>query len=101
MKNKELSLEERLKQHPQLHKRIESLVNIVEDADGDLEKANAAEERVIQELQQMGREAIEHRAKAKEQKLTDNYLETNKENENNKIKNKGKKKSIGIRPLGQ
>lgn len=86
-----MNLEERLKHHPQLHKRIESLVNIVEDADGDLDKANAAEERIIQELQQMGREAIEYWAKEKEQNLTDNYLKNNKDNKNIKIKNKGKK----------
>ncbi len=97
MKNIKFGLEERLNKHPQMKQRFEALLDIVEDADGDLDKANAAEERVIQELQQMGREAIEHWAKAKEQKLTGNYLESNKDNKTKKIKNKGKKKSLGIR----
>jgi len=54
MKNKNCSLEERIKKYPQIHQRFD------EDAEGELDKANAAEERVIQELQQMGKEALQH-----------------------------------------
>jgi hypothetical protein len=90
---KKISLEKRLEQHPQLQKRVESLLDVVEDANGDLDKANAAEERVILELQQMGREAIEHWATAKEKNKTGQYLESNMDK--GKIKNKGKKKFIG------
>ncbi len=97
MKNTKFGLEKRLNKRPQMKQRFEALLDIVEDADGDLDKADAAEERVIQELQQMGREAIEHWAKAKEEKQTEKYLENNKDIR--KIKNKGKKKYIGIRPL--
>lgn len=97
MKKQKMNLEKRLKQHPHMQQRFESLLDIVEDTDGDLDKANAAEERVIQELQQMGKEAIEHWAKAKEKKQTKQYLKANKDN--GKIKNKGKKKSIGIPPM--
>jgi len=84
MVNSKISLENRLKRHPLLHKRIAALIGIVEDSEGDLDKANAAEERVIQELQQMGKEALQGWAKEKES------------NRQDKIKNKGKKKFIGI-----
>ena len=49
---------ERLNRHPVLRARMESLLGVVEDAAGDLEKADAAERRVIEELRQMGHEAL-------------------------------------------
>ncbi len=88
-----INLETRLKRHPLLHQRIEALLGVVEDSEGDLDKANAAEERVIQELQQMGKEVLQHWAKEKEFQKTKEYKESNRQD---KIKNKGKKKSIGI-----
>jgi hypothetical protein len=48
----------RLKRHPLLLARVESLLGVVEDAEGDLEKADAAERRVIEELRQMGNEVL-------------------------------------------
>ena len=38
--------------------RVESLLAVVEDAAGDREQADAAERRVIEELRQMGNEAL-------------------------------------------
>ena len=49
---------ERLNRHPHLRGRIESLLAVVEDAEGDCERADAAERRVIDELRQMGHEAL-------------------------------------------
>jgi hypothetical protein len=49
---------ERLKRHPQMRTRVESLLAVVEDAEGDGERADAAERRVIEELRQMGNEAL-------------------------------------------
>ena len=49
---------ERLNSHPLLRARVESLFEVVEDAAGDCEKADAAERRVIEELRQMGNEAL-------------------------------------------
>ena len=39
------SLEQRLNKHPHLKNRIEQLLKIVENADGDLKKADEAEKR--------------------------------------------------------
>ena len=54
----ERSLEERLKVHPELKERVERLLEVVENASGDIEKANEAERRVFEELRQMGQEAL-------------------------------------------
>ncbi len=53
-----VSIEERLSRHPHLKSRFEDLLDIVENASGDLEKADAAERRVIEELRQMGAEVL-------------------------------------------
>jgi hypothetical protein len=52
------TLIERLDRHPLLRARVESLLAVVEDAAGDCEKADAAERRMIEELRQMGHEAL-------------------------------------------
>ena len=49
---------ERLNCHPQMRARVESLLAVVEDAAGDCERADAAERRMIEELRQMGHEAL-------------------------------------------
>ena len=52
------SLEKRLKKHPHLKNRIEQILEIVENTDGDLKKADEAEKRVIEELRKMGNEVL-------------------------------------------
>ena len=52
------SLEERLRDHPELRTKVESLLAVVENAAGDVEKAAEAERRVTEELRQMGNEAL-------------------------------------------
>ena len=49
---------ERLNRHPHLRARVDRLLAVVEDAAGDCQKADAAERRVIDELRQMGHEAL-------------------------------------------
>jgi hypothetical protein len=51
-------LMEQLNRHPDLKARMESLLAVVEDAGDDLIKADAAEQRVIEELRQMGNEVL-------------------------------------------
>ena len=52
------TLIERLDRYPVLRSRVESLLRVVEDAEGDCERADAAERRVIDELRQMGNDAL-------------------------------------------
>ena len=51
-------LEERLKEYPELRKKFEMLLEVVENAGGDIEKAAEAERRVTEELRQIGNEVL-------------------------------------------
>jgi len=69
------SLEERLREHPALYERINRLLEVVENAAGDVEKAAEAERRVIEELRQMGQEALQVWAERR-QEVLDQAAET-------------------------
>lgn len=58
MNPKAIEIANRLQDNPELLTRVESLLNIVEDAADDLKKAADAEMRVIEELRKMGNEAL-------------------------------------------
>lgn len=62
------SLEERLNAHPHLLERIEGLLNIVENSAGDIEQADLAEQRVIEEVRQIGQQALSSWAECQHQK---------------------------------
>ena len=51
-------LVERLNAHPDLRERIEGLLLAVENASGELNKADAVEMRIIEEMRQLGRETL-------------------------------------------
>jgi hypothetical protein len=48
-----------LQAHPGLRERIASLVGAIENSEGDLEEADAAEERIVEEMRLLGREALQ------------------------------------------
>lgn len=62
------SIENRLSKYPHLKNRIEQLLKIVENAEGDLKKADEAEKRVIEELRKMGNEVLHDWAANRERK---------------------------------
>ena len=49
----------RLHRHPQIRSRMASLLAVVEDAGGDLKRADDAEDRLIEEMQRLGQEAMQ------------------------------------------
>ena len=57
--SKRPSLEERLKEYPELKAKIEAMLGIIENAGGDVAKAAEAERRIIEELRQMGNEVLQ------------------------------------------
>lgn len=69
----ERTLEERLQEYPELGARFEALLALVENADGTVVKADDAEERVIQELRQLGRSAVQSWAERKQRRLQREY----------------------------
>ena len=56
--NNELSLSDRLQKHPKLLNRIEALLGVVENIDGNCTKADDAEQYIIDELRKMGEDAM-------------------------------------------
>ncbi len=80
MSNSSDSLDERttrliaqLHEHPELQERVEGLVALVENADGDTLTADDAEQRVVEELQQLGREALQCWAQRKATVIEHDY----------------------------
>lgn len=59
------SIDERLKAYPILQGRIEAILDIVEDSTGEVERADEAERRMIEEVRQLGNEALQGWAERK------------------------------------
>ena len=82
-----------LEKHPDLRDRFASIVSAVENSEGNLKEADAAEERIIEEMRLLGREAMqgwaEQQVEATEQEI--------RQQPHNQMHRQGKKKSAGIR----
>lgn len=85
-------LESRLNRHPHLRARIEGLLDIIDNAGDDLEKASAAEQRVMEELRKMGNEALHCWAENQEHKKAEQLEQSDTE-----VNKKVKKNSSGTR----
>ena len=73
------SIEERLKDHPELLERLQGLADVVENAGNDLEKADEAERRVLEEVRQIGQEVLRGWAKRQQRKKADAALSQERE----------------------
>jgi len=62
-----------LKDQPEFKTRVEKLLDVIENAAGDIEKAAEAERRVIEELRQMGNEVLHSWARRQQQKKEDEF----------------------------
>lgn len=60
---------DRLQRHPDLQAEFEALLQVVENSEGDVLKADQAEELVAQRLQLLGQHAIQSWANRKHQHL--------------------------------
>jgi len=67
------SLEERLRDLPEVRARVERMLDLIENAAGDVEKAAEAEQRVTEELRQMGNEILHGWAQRQETKQEKRY----------------------------
>jgi hypothetical protein len=81
----------RLNHHPQLRKRMETLLNVVENVAGDCTKADAAEQAVIDEVRKIGNEALQCWAERAVQTATAHVRQ-----QQPALQGNGKKKSGGI-----
>ena len=80
-----------LQAHPELRKRISSILLAVEGDEGELKEADAAEERLVEEMRLLGREALqvwaENRVEATERDIR----------QRPQMHRQGEKNSAGIR----
>jgi hypothetical protein len=90
--NKDQIFINRLNQHPELRERMESLLNVVENAAGNCTKADDAEQHVIEELRKMGNEALHSWANKSALKAAEALC-----NQEVNLHSHGKKKSAGTR----
>ena len=90
---RKLNLEERLKEYPELRAKIETMLGIIENAGGDVEKAAEAERRIMEEMRQMGNEVLHGWARRQQEKKEEEL------NEKPGVNRKGKKNSTGIHGL--
>jgi len=86
----------RLNHHPHLRERMETLLNVVENVAGDCTKADAAEQAVIEELRQMGNEALQSWVERAVQTAS-----ATMRHEQPALQGNGEKKAGGIRCSGK
>jgi hypothetical protein len=85
------TLEERLKEYPELKAKIETMLGIMENAGGDIEKAAEAERRIIAALRETGNEVLHGWARRQQEKKEQEY------NAKPGVNRKEKKPSPGTR----
>ena len=80
-----------LQSHPHFRDRLASIVGAVGNLDGELGEADVAEERLVEEMRLLGREAL--------QGWADDRVETTERNVRSQagMHRQGKKNSTGIR----
>lgn len=88
-------LADRLEKHPELEKRFEMILDIVENAAGDVEKADEAERRAIEAVRQLGNEIVQGWAERQQEKKEREY------DKRPEVSRKEKKRSIGLPSSGK
>ena len=85
-----VNLEQRLQAHLELKAKIEALLSVVENAQGDVIQADAAEQQVIEEIRQLGQAALQGWASRQHQQQSEAFALKNP-----KAHRGGKKSSTG------
>jgi len=83
-----------LHEHPQIRQRVASLLSAVQDAGGDLKRADDAEQRLTEELRRLGQEAMQGWAEG-QVRTTEQELRRG-----GRTHREGKKNSSGTPPSG-
>lgn len=86
----DVNLIQQLKAHPKLHKRVKSLLSLVEN--DEIRLADEAEENVTKELHKAGKELLEEWGQDQAKKRADEMLKTRGD-----LKKACKKNSTGTR----
>jgi len=86
------SLEERLQSFPELQSRMARIIDIAENANGDLIRADDVEERVTEEIQKLAQEVIQGWAEKESERQAEAF-----QSSDHRSYNHGKKNSTGKR----
>lgn len=92
MSDRRKSFEERLRDYPELKERFEAILAIAEAEGNELERADDAEQRAIEEVRKLGNEVMHGWARRREGQNVAKL-----EEERHKLTKHGKKKSTGTR----
>lgn len=93
MKKDSNKLAERLLKHPSLYARIDQILSIVENPDRKLRRADDAEDRVIEELRELGNEVLTQWAQEESTRCEEDLLK-----DSDAVIRRGKKNFTGTRP---
>ena len=85
------SLDARLKAYPELRAKIETMLHLIENAGGDVEKAAVAEQRVIDAMRELGHDLLHQWARRQHEKKEAAFIATPG------VNRKEKKRSTGTR----
>ena len=85
------NLLQRLENHPELEERFEMILDIVENASGDVEKADEAERLAIEAVRQLGNEIVQGWAQRQHHRKETEY------DQKGELSRKEKKRSTGSR----
>ena len=85
----------RLNEHPELRSRVETMLLVVEDEMGNLQEADAAEMRLIEEIRRMGQESLQAWATCQVGKASETAAQESR------TWREGKKNSGGTAPLAK
>lgn len=83
-------LQERLEAHPELINHVEALLDIAEDVNGTLKKADDAEIKIVENMRKLGHSLLADWAIHQEDKSSNEWKQINPD-----AIGHGKKKSIG------
>lgn len=90
------TLEEKLKNHPELHKRLEAILDIAEGKNTGDDTANTVEEMAIIELQKLGLELMKKWAEEKSNREVNKYKDSHPDSRPRKKKETSWHTSFGI-----
>lgn len=79
-----------LVKHPKLFERFKNMLAIVDNDDEGIIKADTAEQQIIDEIRQLGKDMMQSWAEKQSEKVSKNY-----KNKTKNIKHNGKKNCIG------
>lgn len=89
------ALLKRLNSHPELRGRVETMLLVVDDEMGNLQEADAAELRLIEEMRRMGQESLQAWADSQVSKTAERASQARH------TWREGKKNSSGTAPSGK